>query len=655
MDKKAPEISIIIVSYNVIHFLELCLTSVMKAISDINAEVIVVDNVSVDDSCDLVAQKFSQVKLICNQENVGFAAANNQGLAHAHGQYIHFLNPDTILPEDFYTKNLQFMEDHPEAGSLGPRLIDGKGLYAPDSKKSFPDFWTSVYKVMGLAKLFPRSTKFNRYYAAHIGEFETAATDILSGCCLLVRAAALKKAGGGFDTAYFMYCEDVDLCYRIGHAGYRNMYVPQTTVLHYKGESTRKLSYKYMKVFYTAHALFVKKYYPKNLGIIYITALRLVLAIRNFFNWGRHLFSLLKLSFLDLVLLSLITVAVINLWSSVLAELPLKEPLLIAKTVPIFVLTWLLSLFLNGAYDKPFSVIKAARGMFWGSIIVLAGYGLFPFELRYSRGAVLLSALLGTVGILTARWLLATFGLIKLIPRGKIDYTAVIVADKSGFLATKTKLKNEQYNLEIIGRVSNTAQNGDESLCALTNLPDIQKVYEINEIIYNASSLSYHTILKSMQACAPHPYYKIHIGQAIVGSNALRHPAEEFRLNNNYLLDSKFSRRNKRILDVIISILLFAVYPFLKKQVPNNKQLLKNSSAVLKGRKTWVGYPETYCKSRQLPRLKPAIIWPFRMPQQGEVKEVHRLQIAEIYATNYSILDDLRFIWINFKFLGEKA
>lgn len=649
------KVSIIIVSYNVSHFLELCLDSVMQATKGIAAEVIVVDNLSTDESCAMVAQQFSSVKLISNKYNAGFSKANNQGIAIARGEYIHFLNPDTILTEDFYVATLAYMDAHPDTGALGPRLIDGRGQYAPDSKKSFPGFWTSVYKVTGLAKLFPRSTRFNKYYAAGIDELETASTDILSGCCLLVRKTAMEEAGGGFDESYFMYCEDVDLCHRIGLLGYKNIYFPQTTVLHYKGESTRKLSYKYMKVFYTAHALFVKKYYPKNLGIIYISALKIVLAIRNFFNWGRHIFSLFKLSLLDAVLLSLTMILTIHVWFSEVVDVPPQQPATIAKTVMTFVLIWISSLFLNGAYDKPFSVFKAARGMVLGSIVVLASYALLPFDWRYSRAVVLISALFGMIAILLARWVLARFNLIKLVPRGKIDYAAAIVASKGAYPATKAQLKNAQYNMEILGRVTPSAIQEEGSLCALPDLPSIQKLYEINEIIYNSRSLTYAAILQSMQDCAPAPFYKIHVGNALVGSNLQKHPAEEFRLNSSYTLDSKSSRRNKRIFDLLAGLLLLLLYPFIYKRVRHPKGLLPNLWQVLKGKKTWIGYPEAYCKSRQLPKLKPAVSWPFPVLENEETKEVHRLQIAEIYATNYSVMDDLRLLWINFKFLGENV
>ena len=190
------KLSVIIVNYNVKYFLEVCLNSLFRAVNGIEAEVIVVDNNSSDSSCRLIKEQFPSVILIENNDNKGFSKANNQGVAIAKGEYILFLNPDTVMPEDFFLKTLGYMDAHPEAGALGPRLIDGKGQFAPDAKKSFPTLSVALYKTIGINKLFPRSAYFNKYYAVNVGERETAAVDVLSGCCMMVRKAAMDKAGG---------------------------------------------------------------------------------------------------------------------------------------------------------------------------------------------------------------------------------------------------------------------------------------------------------------------------------------------------------------------------------------------------------------------------------------------------------------------------
>lgn len=649
------KVSIIIVSYNVQSFLELCLDSVTRAIRNLSAEVIVVDNNSSDESCSMVTSRFRDVILIANKDNAGFSKANNQGVAIARGEYIHFLNPDTVLPEDFYTKTISFLDQRQDIGCLGPRLLDGRGQYAYDSKKSFPSFWTSVYKVTGMAKLFPHSTTFNRYYAAHVKENEVAEVDILSGCCLLVRKNAMDSAGGSFDESYFMYCEDVDLCHRVQQAGYKNFYYPETSIIHYKGESTRKLSARYIKVFYDAHALFVKKYYPKRLGAIYIFSLRAVLALRNFMNWGRYLFSLFKMFLLDALLLFIVTWLIKDFWLDNITQVRNMPPGIFMKTVSLFLFTWLITLFLNGAYDKPFSLFKAGRGMVLGTVLVLAGYGLLPLTYRYSRGVVLFSGMTGAIVLLLVRWMLSLLGWIRLVPRGKIDYKAAIVGNKEEALATYELLEMRHYNLEVVGRVSTgmSADNG-QALGTVSDLPGIQRVYNINEFVFNSGSLTYKDIMLRMEQ-ASRPFYKIHVtgSKTIVGSNSLKHNAEDFSLSKRYAIGAADSRRNKRIADVLTAIIFLLLFPLVSLKVQNRSGFWKNILQVLAGNKTWVGYNKTIADAKQLPELPAPVLPPYPLIGSYLPDQFNQEHLSEHYAENFAALDDFRIIRENFKFLGN--
>lgn len=650
------KVSVIIVSYNVQFFLELCLDSVMRAVQNFNAEIIVVDNDSSDNSCKIVTERFPAVTLIANKNNAGFSKANNQGLAIASGEYIHYLNPDTVLPEDFFEKTIPFLDAHPEIGALGPRIIDGRGQYAPDSKKSFPSLWTSIYKITGLSTLFPRSKVFNNYYAAHIGEHETSPIEILSGCCMLVRNSAMIDAGGGFDEAYFMYCEDFDLCHRLTLKGYQNYYYPETTIIHYKGESTRKLSYRYMKIFYGALRLFVKKYYPKVMGTVYITALKVVLALRNILNWCRHLFSLFKMFLLDAILLTLVTMLIKNVWFDAIVQSQPESNEVFIRTIPIFVAIWMLSLFFNGAYDKPFSLFRAGRGMVLGTVVVLAGYGLMPFEYRYSRGVVLFSGMTGTVGILLMRWLLSAVNWIKLVPRGKMDYKAALVSDKTDYVNTALLLNRMQYNLEIVGRVAPATDQDETVLGNMDHLPEIQQLYRINEFIFSSGSLSYKEMMHQMERCAPHPFYKIHTSgsEALVGSNNSRHHAEEFSLDKRYRIGAADAKRNKRIVDIGIATLGITLFPLLTIKIKDKHGFWQNSWRVLRGKMTWVGYSQHDVHAVSLPGLKQAVLPPYTLLDSYAPDQYNYDRLAEQYAANYSVLDDLRIIWINLKYLGQK-
>ncbi len=251
------QLSVIIVSYNAKYFLELCLSSVLKASENLVAEIIVVDNQSTDGTCTLVKSKFKSVKLIENNQNLGFAKANNIGVAKASGNYVLILNPDTVVAEDTFTDCLEFAELHPKLGALGVKLIDGTGHFLPESKRNLPATMVTFYKMLGI------KNRKNSYYAQHIAENSCGETAILVGAFMLLKRNTYR-AMGGFDTDYFMYGEDIDLSYKLTKAGYKNYYLGTSSVLHFKGESTQK-DVKYLKYFFKAMPLFYKKHFKRNL------------------------------------------------------------------------------------------------------------------------------------------------------------------------------------------------------------------------------------------------------------------------------------------------------------------------------------------------------------------------------------------------------
>ncbi|SDS80307.1 glycosyltransferase [Winogradskyella sediminis] len=247
------KLSVIILNYNVRYFLELCLKSVEAAITDIDAEIIVVDNNSPDDSCAMVKNLFPSVKLIENKENSGFSKGNNIGVVEAKGEYLCILNPDTVVAEDTFTKLIQFADTKPNVGIVGCQLVDGKGLFLPESKRHIPTPKVSLKKILG---------KTNDYYANNVGITDVGKVDILVGAFMWLKKD-VYNAVGGFDEEYFMYGEDIDLSYKIVKAGFDNYYFGNTTVIHFKGESTLKDA-QYAKRFYGAMQIFYKKHFKQN-------------------------------------------------------------------------------------------------------------------------------------------------------------------------------------------------------------------------------------------------------------------------------------------------------------------------------------------------------------------------------------------------------
>lgn len=257
------QLSVIIVNYNVKYFLELCLFSVAKALKNIDGEIIVIDNHSTDGSFDFFKNRFPKVTFIWNQTNTGFAIANNQALKIAKGDFILFLNPDTIVPEDCFQKCLSFIQKKSNQIALGIKMIDGSGQFLKESKRSFPTPVVSFYKLSGLSKLFPRSKTFSKYDLGNLNENENHRVDVLAGAFMLVPKKILDITGA-FDEAFFMYGEDIDLSYRIQKAGFENYYFAESTIIHFKGESTRKGSLNYVKMFYKAMSIFVQKHFRQR-------------------------------------------------------------------------------------------------------------------------------------------------------------------------------------------------------------------------------------------------------------------------------------------------------------------------------------------------------------------------------------------------------
>ncbi len=271
------ELTVVIVNYRVKYLLEQTLRSVEQAMQGMTGEVIVVDNLSGDDSIAFSRERHPQVHFIENQENVGFARANNQAIMQARGQYTLILNPDTIITPQCLVDGIAWMQSHPRCGAIGARMMDANGVFLPESKRAFPTPWVSFCKIFGLSKIFPRSPWFAKYHLRYLSDQEPQCIDILSGAYMLCRTSVLQQLGG-FDEDFFMYGEDIDLSYRIVKAGYENWFLP-TPMIHYKGESTHKDSMRYVKVFYDAMLIFYRKHYPR-FNIIFYPIVKLGVMVR---------------------------------------------------------------------------------------------------------------------------------------------------------------------------------------------------------------------------------------------------------------------------------------------------------------------------------------------------------------------------------------
>ena len=260
------DLSVVIVSYNVKYYLEQCLRSVFRSQGKWEMEVFVVDNNSSDGSVEYLSARFPQVKFIANKDNRGFSCANNQALRQAKGRYMLLLNPDTILTENTLTDTLQYLDEHPEVGASGTAMYGRDGRFAWESRRGVPTPWTAFCKMVGLTALFPHSRRFGRYHMRYLNREEANYIEVISGAYMMLRREALEQVGL-LDESFFMYGEDIDLSYRMLQGGWKNAYIP-SPILHDKGESTQKSSYRYVHIFYEAMLIFFDKHFSKRYRLL---------------------------------------------------------------------------------------------------------------------------------------------------------------------------------------------------------------------------------------------------------------------------------------------------------------------------------------------------------------------------------------------------
>ncbi|MFM8432007.1 MAG: glycosyltransferase family 2 protein, partial [Bacteroidota bacterium] len=341
------KLSVIIVNYNVKYFLEQCLRSVERAGSGITIETFVVDNNSVDGSLDMVQEKFPRVKTIANRENTGFSKANNQAIREATGEYILLLNPDTVVEEDTFRRTIDFMDRHPDAGGLGVKMIDGSGKFLPESKRGLPTPEVAFYKIFGLSFLFPRSRRFGKYHLGFLDKDQVHEVDVLSGAFMLLRKTTLEKTGL-LDEDFFMYGEDIDLSYRIQKSGYKNYYFPDTSIIHYKGESTKKTSVNYVFVFYNAMIIFAKKHFSPSNATTFSFFIKFAIYLRASMALMMRLINKLFLPALDFMLLFSAMFFLKNYWGE---KVNVHYPTVYMQwAVPSYLIIWMSSVYFIGGY-----------------------------------------------------------------------------------------------------------------------------------------------------------------------------------------------------------------------------------------------------------------------------------------------------------------
>jgi len=643
-------LSIVIVNYNVRYFLEQCLQSVYRAAEGINTEIFVVDNQSVDGSCAMVRKTFPGVILIENQENTGFSKANNQAIRLARGEYILILNPDTVVQEDTFRKTLGFMDQHPEAGALGVKMIDGKGHFLPESKRALPTPWVSFYKIFGFSSLFPKSARFGRYHLGHLDKDKIHEIDVLPGAFMLMRKTVLDRIGL-LDESFFMYGEDIDLSYRVTLAGFRNYYYPETAIIHYKGESTKKGSINYVLVFYQAMMIFATKHFSASNAKWYTMVIRLAIYFRAALSLVNRFVNKTLLPLMDaLVLFS--GFLLINPWweQYKFPDGGGHPPEFLRIFVPAYIATWLLSIYYAGGYDRPLHLSKYLKGLLAGTAIILVLYSLLPESYRFSRALILLGSLWGAVIPLIVRWLLhlTKWPVFRLYRSQR--KRVVIVGSKQESKRVEWLLQQSDQYLNLLGRVRilQDDQEAADTIGHIDQMHDIIRINKINEIIFCSRDLPTSDIIRHMLALTPLQVdYKIapDEAEAIIGSNSANSPGDLYRIPVNSVGEPG-NLRIKRILDLALALILLVISPVLVWFLTSRPlRLYSNILLVIIGKRTWVGFsPQGLITGHELPPLRRGVVYPV-VPDNVTTRSSDQwLRINLDYARDYSVMKDLKIL-----------
>ena len=514
----------------------------------------------------MIKNKFPQVNLIENKTNNGFSKANNQAIEKAQGKYVLLLNPDTVVEESTFSKVVEFMNGHSDAGGLGVRMVDGKGNFLPESKRGLPTPKVAFFKIFGLSQLFPKSKFFGIYHLGYLNEFETNKVDILSGAFLLFKKELEDKIGL-LDESFFMYGEDIDFSYRITQAGYHNYYFPDTSIIHYKGESTKKSSVNYVFIFYKAMVIFAQKHFSKNNAKIFSFAIHLAIYFRAFLA---ILNRFLKFSFpiiIDIAIILLGLIALTNHWKKIDIHFP---EFVYNVSIPIYTMIWIMSSMFFGVYDKECKGTSIVKSSIFGTIIILIFYALLPKEWQFSRAFILIGA----------TWVISSHFM-------KRSLYNLFKYDKLRYNYSKIK------NFLIIGEIdegnrvaellNNTYPNLGETI-VLSDLSNIKnqissilhgekpKQGKFNEVIFCAKSLHPSQIISCMTSIGKGEIdFKIAQPDTsfIIGSNSIDSKGDFYSMKINSI-NRPGNLRSKRLFDILLSIILLIISPlsilFYKKK-----------------------------------------------------------------------------------------
>jgi GT2 family glycosyltransferase len=633
-----PDISVIIVNYNVKDYLLQCLRSLNASVGSVTTEVIVVDNDSHDGSVDELQPLFPSVRWIALDENIGFGRANNVGLEHASGRYVLYLNPDTIIGADTLSVMCRFLDEHPTTGIAGCKVLNPDGSFQVACRRGLPTPWVSFCKLFGLQRLFPSSKLFAGYNLTYLPVDDTYAVDALIGAFMVGRTDLMRSLGG-FDPAFFMYGEDIDLCYRVQQAGFDVTYVHTTSIVHYKGESTKRSSINEVRVFYDAMEIFAKKHFGGSR--IFLAFLRLGIGVRAVLARALRKRREIITWLLDMLALNAALLAA----TSVRFDGPFGFPEYAYPLVQIVVtLVATFSLVAVGEYVEYRPTVRRSIVGLLVTFFVLSSLTYFFKEYAFSRGVLLMTIGFTAVAMTLLRGVVA----LREGSRAVATRRVLLVGCTPHAERIAQELETaENRHTELVGIVA-TSSFTSETFAGLRIVGDATYLARIldatgaQEVILTDPTVSKERIMELMIACSGYRA-RFHLATDYDDVITARIINDVAGVEPTVSLPPLLRFRNrvaKRFLDVIVALLVLTL-SLLGLILPGVRRAMPTWFDVLRGRRSVVGlYPDG--KTRSTGRMGVTGLAHISSPKRLSSAAVS--QLNDYYIESYTLALDIEII-----------
>jgi O-antigen biosynthesis protein len=644
------QLSVIIVNYNVRHFLENALNSIIKALHKIESEIIVVDNASDDGSVEMLREKFPDVQLVINPVNLGFAAGNNIALRIAQGEYLTLLNPDTVVQEDTFTSLMAYLNNNKNVGVVGCKILNPDGTLQLACRRSFPTPWTAFTKVVGLASLFPDSKLFGQYNLTYLNPEKSYEVDAVSGSFMFMRKVVYEQVGG-LDESYFMYGEDLDWCYRIQKAGWKIYYLPETQIIHYKGESTRRSNIDELKMFYDAMHIFVKKHL--NYSVLINSILRLGIFLKWLTVSFTKLLRLLILPISDWVLITSSVILAFYLRFNDISRIPNYAILPIVIIPGLIVIT---TLYFNEGYHKYRNSISRASLATIIGFTIISALTFFFKQFAFSRMVVGYATAISILSLSIWRIVIHIFSTLIKSSSGKaIGKRTLLVGIDKNTANILEKIKSDpDHDYQIIGLIDLTNKQTGEDISrvpvlgSLNNISKIITNYKITDIIFSTDTVSYKNILTVI---SKHTHPNISYRMVTNSLDVIIAKTHIDQLNGiplidiDYKLNKPLNRLTKRGFDISGAILIWIVFAPLKgafKEKIHYNELIE----VLSGKKSLVGNPYEYQSELSVNNslIKQGLTSLLQINRKNNITSTEVEKYNLFYAKNYSLFLDIEIL-----------